>query len=824
MSIIKVSPTDQDVITIQSSPVRTYSSSSQGQGISGSIFLNARRSNADKELSPLGTLSGSTFSEVTPQTSFMNFSQAARDAVKNKTNFQAAAQQYLTTVTNEASTPTNQIKLEIIRFEPSFSYTNDTSRKLSIVNCLYPDYRVSYPTSNFAYNNYHCLNFVTGSKIPSQVALVYPNSASIARTDSISGSYVVGSDFTFEFYIKPKNHQKTKIKGDFKAGTILHLSSTYAVSLITGSSRDKNGLPNGYGLQLQLSHSADIPPSQASPGTGNSNLVFRTDDNSLLENHWHHVAIKWSSSQNNRTGSIQVDGSNKCRFPVPYSTIAPKPFVNNANPAALIVGNYFNATNGGNNSQISLFSNRSSTRDGLVDLSPAGSPLANAEGPIKRVFDHPLSAEVHEIRIFDLARTTLQLKRDRSQGISRSTDGLVFYLPPFFTRNSPKRTQIGETGGVLQTPFQGMDASTTDPFNISLSFGVGGHYLNLENFTQDFGTLNYPRLFNLTGSQINVTTQEISCNKFLYGTGSVRYRNFFMLPCDNGKLKPYFPAIAEIESKPTPAGRVHSGSSFYKYRDDLNNLDLGLINLRDLLPSSSYVNYIQDTFQVDEYGQVIEGVGLQVGAGFEEQVMGPSPTDMGVDPGEVLTIFQRTRDDTSNEICVFDISNLFYGSRIKPNTFSITDPSISGSFGKLGITLRDDGYGNIYRADANTEHAKWNSVGNIFYNEGIVLVKTPNIPFFGKDKFETTFRGEHEVHVLKTDIVAPAGMINSSSNINYKLLSSSIDANEANESFVAITGINFHDDNLNVIMRTKFAQPVIKRNSDKILFRTKLDF
>ena len=43
-------------------------------------------------------------------------------------------------------------------------------------------------------------------------------------------------------------------------------------------------------------------------------------------------------------------------------------------------------------------------------------------------------------------------------------------------------------------------------------------------------------------------------------------------------------------------------------------------------------------------------------------------------------------------------------------------------------------------------------------------------------------------------------------------------------SIVAISGINFHDDNLNVIMRTKFAQPVNKRSSDKILFRTKLDF
>ena len=54
--------------------------------------------------------------------------------------------------------------------------------------------------------------------------------------------------------------------------------------------------------------------------------------------------------------------------------------------------------------------------------------------------------------------------------------------------------------------------------------------------------------------------------------------------------------------------------------------------------------------------------------------------------------------------------------------------------------------------------------------------------------------------------------------------SSSLDANDQNSQFVAITGINFHDDNLNVIMKTKFAQPVIKRSGDKILFRTKLDF
>jgi len=55
-------------------------------------------------------------------------------------------------------------------------------------------------------------------------------------------------------------------------------------------------------------------------------------------------------------------------------------------------------------------------------------------------------------------------------------------------------------------------------------------------------------------------------------------------------------------------------------------------------------------------------------------------------------------------------------------------------------------------------------------------------------------------------------------------LSASLNANETDEEFVYITGLNFHDENLNVIMKTKFAQPVIKRNGDKILFRIKFDF
>ena len=187
-------------------------------------------------------------------------------------------------------------------------------------------------------------------------------------------------------------------------------------------------------------------------------------------------------------------------------------------------------------------------------------------------------------------------------------------------------------------------------------------------------------------------------------------------------------------------------------------------------------------------------------------------------------LYGRTLDNSSDEIAIFDVSKLYYGERIKPGSFEIKDTSLTGSGGQVGVALKDNGFGSLYRADAGTSHATWNSVGNIFYDEGIVVVKSPNIPLFGKDQFSISLKGEREVHAMKVHVIAPAASLNSSSNPSYIPVSASLNANETNPEFVAITGINFHDDNLNVIMKTKFAQPVIKRTDDRVMFRSKLDF
>ena len=108
-------------------------------------------------------------------------------------------------------------------------------------------------------------------------------------------------------------------------------------------------------------------------------------------------------------------------------------------------------------------------------------------------------------------------------------------MPPFFTKVSPKRY-------VNQTPFFFANGASEDPFNVAMSFGVGGHELNLQNFTREFVRGFYPRPLGLEAQRISTTTgnEAISANKLSYGLASNRKRNLSVLPCDNGKFTPYF--------------------------------------------------------------------------------------------------------------------------------------------------------------------------------------------------------------------------------------------------------------------------------------------
>lgn len=781
MSINRITSDDVETFTLETTPFRTYSSNSLGT--SGSINVFARRSNYEKEVQPLSSFSSSYYNDENLE----EYLSLAEHFSTVSGNNSGQVQGYLTAVHNQQISARKQQEVNIIRFTPPFRFNSNTLRKLLTVNTLMPYYRDVQPNSHFAFGNYHCLNFFTSSEVPEATAILYPNPA-------VSGVFPYGrytptGSWSIDFWINPKYTTDTP-SSDFKAGTILHLSGVLAISLVTGSSRDINGFVDGYRILVQLSSSANTSPSLA---TANSTTIF-TSDNSLSRNKWQRVTIRHGGSSlvNNGTGSIFIDTVLNTNF-VFTSSIASNQatggYGTTDGPCVLSVGNYYVGTNQSSNGMARFFAADTSEREGLYELSSVGS----VDYPSAFNFTHPLNAELHDLKIFNKFLTTTEISESQTKGV-QSLQNLLFYVPPFFTETAPTQSFVGTYGGVLLTPFQTKNDTTKDAFNVSMSLGVGGMYMNLENFGMELTTQRFPRWLNLTGSILSDTTHEISANQFLFATGSVRKRQYTILPCDNGKFVPNF-LLLNTASLPNN-----------KYRNDLNNINYGLISLRDLVPLQN------PTF------------GLLAPTGsIIDDIIGASPDNLSGSFSDSMAILHRTRDNTSNQVVLFDISNLYYGNQIKPGSFVLTDSSLSGSGGKISTTIKDDFYGNLYRADSNSTHATWNSIGNIFYNEGIAIIKAPELFFFGENQWEMEFKGEQNIHVMKFNLLRNPLTSLSSSNPSYMPVSASSLANETDEQFVWLSTVYLHDDNLNVVAKTNVAQPIMMKSGDKMMFKIKLD-
>ena len=217
------------------------------------------------------------------------------------------------------------------------------------------------------------------------------------------------------------------------------------------------------------------------------------------------------------------------------------------------------------------------------------------------------------------------------------------------------------------------------------------------------------------------------------------------------------------------------------------------------------------------------GLVFQEGSIFD-QIVGASPENPGVAPGSVLTIAQRTRDRSSNETTIFDISNLYYGNKITEGTLQLTDDNLTGSKGRIKIKLKDNSEGSLYRADCLTKQAAWNNVGDVFYHEGIIAIKTPHLPYFCKDKTDISFKGDQNMHAMILNIPCEKGQFNSSSNKTYVSSPPSTAVSERDLSTVYVSSVNIHDDNFNIIMKANFSQPIPKTEEDEFVIRLKQDF
>lgn len=786
MSLHKLTQDDFEFFTLQTNPSRTYSSSSL-EGITGSVNLFARRSASEKDIFGTKNFDSLVFTDE----SLDSIRQIAVESTAS--NIQSEIEAYLVATGETPLSVRKQKKLEIYRFTPPFSFNSNFLRKSFIRTQLMPNTRVVYPKANWSVSNYNSLNFFTASNVPSSSVLLYPNPV---LDDSISSNYQLSGAFSFDFWIKPS--YTTAHEGNvYKAGTLLHLSSSYCISLHSGSSRDIFGLPDSFRIALQLGSDADMAPSTLNLSTASTSpLTVFSSDNSLPKNSWSHVTITWAGpTKNNGSGSLYVNASVDTSFCLTESLFVGH-YTGSRDPSVLCVGNFYEGDNNLFASMDRFFAADPALREGLVELN--GTP--SVEYPTVFDFTHPLNAEVQEIKLFNKYLTSVDVTNLQTQAPA-SLNNIKFYLPPFFTEESPYRQNVGTFGGEMVTPFFAKDASTSTPFAAQMAFSCGGHYINLENYTRDLATGNYPRLWALTGSVWEPpSTTILSANDFLYATGSIVRRQYTVLPSDNGEFWPNFGLLAPLSQS--------------RFVNDLGNPEPGSITLNNIV-SDAFVSRAIVTS-----GSILD------------DVLGAQPDDITTLPGNSLAVLHRTRDSSSNQVVIFDISNMFYGMTIKPKSLVLTDTSMKHS--SIPMTLRDDGKGNIYRANATQRtsttfypHPTWSSVGNVFYDEGLVVIKSPQLFFFGEEQFEIQFKGEQNIHVMTINAIARPMTQTSSSNpsyVEYTPAPYEVLANNTDGKQVYITGINIHDENLNVIMRTKLAQPIPKKSGDKILFKPKLDY
>ena len=261
--------------------------------------------------------------------------------------------------------------------------------------------------------------------------------------------------------------------------------------------------------------------------------------------------------------------------------------------------------------------------------------------------------------------------------------------------------------------------------------------------------------------------------------------------------------------------------------NDLNIINPMYISLRKYVDEGVFINSIgavsETISSIDRASEEIFSDPDHPGHRSLSTIV-PDLTPIGRETIRYLPIYAANRDPDSNQVCWFDISNLYYGNRILPGSFNVRDIDLTGSNGKVQIRLRDDARGGIYRSDCDTPHATWNTVGNIFYDEGVMLIKSPHLSRFGKSQYEMSFKGENPIHVFTVNVPCPAGAVNVSSNATFTEFAPTLDANEEADSFVYITGVDMLDNNLNVVMRATLAQPMTKRTIDEFLFRLKMDF
>ena len=186
---------------------------------------------------------------------------------------------------------------------------------------------------------------------------------------------------------------------------------------------------------------------------------------------------------------------------------------------------------------------------------------------------------------------------------------------------------------------------------------------------------------------------------------------------------------------------------------------------------------------------------------------------------------------------ILSIPQKYFGEKIKQGSFKLTDNSTSKE-----VIIKDDGFGNLFAVGASITQSNTsisssdNYVGNIFYNNGVVVITetgsySASISYtdITTDNYKVQFESTQTIFVQEYTLKINPNEFNTTNNPT-----ATVNVSGSNVLRASLTGSNwsphmttirfYSDDDFYPVMIARYPQPIKMRDDMTLIFKIRQDF
>jgi len=199
--------------------------------------------------------------------------------------------------------------------------------------------------------------------------------------------------------------------------------------------------------------------------------------------------------------------------------------------------------------------------------------------------------------------------------------------------------------------------------------------------------------------------------------------------------------------------------------------------------------------------------------------------------------------NTINDLQIVHVPSMFYGRQIATGSVELVCNAYLSS--SLQRTIVDDGRGGLYLSGSvvsgtieNRESyagVQWNKVGNVFYSEGLIVIKDQSLLDFGSNNsssplqnalLKVNFKGKSNIPTKVFMCRIHGAQANASNNASFVTFDSGSDKHKIvrDDNTTYITAVGLYNEERKLVAVAKLASPIRNREVDKLNIRLKCDF